>query len=117
MTSVRVLKLVVAAVVLLLAWYAGRDGAPMGVAVAIVGFGVAYLRPVLGIPAAVAMAAAALYVPGVALAVGGVALVLALLSLFVNVLFDWGGVPPSDGLSGSDATTTFGWPGDGGGWF
>jgi hypothetical protein len=103
MTSDRVLKLVIVATVLLFAWYAGREGVSMGIAVAIVGMGAAYWRAVLGIPVAVAMAAAAVYVPVLAAVAACAVVFLVLVSIFVKVVFDWGGPPPSDGLSGSDA--------------
>ncbi len=100
MVSDRVLKLVVVAIVLLVAWYAGREGVSMGAAVAIVGLGAAYWRLVLGIPVAVAMAAAAVYAAGVAAAAACVVVLLVLLSIFVNVLFEWGGPPPREPTGG-----------------
>jgi hypothetical protein len=65
MIAKRVLTPVTVAVVLLVAWYASREKLGMGIAVAILGLAATYSRGVLGIPAAVLMAAAALYVPGV----------------------------------------------------
>lgn len=61
----RVFSLVTVAAVLLVAWYAGREQVEIGVAVAILGLALAYSRRTLAIPAAIAMAAAALYLPGV----------------------------------------------------
>jgi uncharacterized membrane protein required for colicin V production len=102
MASDRVLKLVIVAVVLLFAWYAGREGVSLGIAVALVGMAAAYWRAVLGIPVAAAMTVATVYAPGVAAVAACAVVVLVLVSIFVKVTFDWGGPPPSDGLSGSD---------------
>lgn len=70
----RVFSLVTLAIVLLIAWYAGREQVEIGVAVAILGLALAYSRRTLAIPGAVVMAAAALYLPGVlaVLVLGGV---------------------------------------------
>lgn len=68
MTSDRVLKLFIVATVLAAAWYAGREAAPaLAITVVSVGLAAAFWRPVLGIPVALAMVAAAVYVPGVAI--------------------------------------------------
>ena len=61
------------------------------------------------------MVAAAFYAPALAVAATCVAGFLVLLSLFVKVTFDWGGPPPSNGLSGSEAANLSG-PASGGGW-
>ena len=79
------LKLFIVATVLAAAWYAGREAAPgLALTVAIVGLAATNWRALLGIPVAVAMAAAAVYVPGVA--IGGTVLValLAIIAAFVN---------------------------------
>ena len=65
MAAHRVLTLVNLAVVLLAAWYAGQQKLGMGIAVAIVGLVANYSFPLLAIPAAIGMAAAAMYVSGV----------------------------------------------------
>ena len=98
-------KLAIVAMVLLLAWYAGREGVSLGIAVAVVGLTAVRWRPVPGMLVAGAMAAAAVYAPGVALAAACLVVVLVLLSKFVDVLLGWGGVPPSDGLTSSDAAS------------
>lgn len=61
----RVFSLVTVAAVLVIAWYAGRDQVEIGVAAAVLGLAMAYSRPMLAIPAAAGMAAAAIYLPGV----------------------------------------------------
>ena len=114
MVSDRVLKFVIVALVLLLASLAGREGAWAAVATAIVGLSAGYWRAVLGIPTAIAMVAAVVYAPGVAVAGACLVGLLVLLSIFIKVLFDWGGPPPSNGLSGSDAANLWG-PTTGGG--
>ena len=65
MAGSRALGLFTVAVVLVVAWYASREALGMGVAVAILGLSMAYARGVVAIPAAVGLAAAALYLPGV----------------------------------------------------
>ena len=63
-SSDRLLVLVILLVVLLVAFYTSRTTAPiLGLAVALVGLVVAYFRPVLSIPVALGMAAAAATVP------------------------------------------------------
>lgn len=65
MNAGRMLTVTTVAAVLLVSWYASQEKLGMGIAVAIVGLSMAYARPVLAVPAAVGMAAAALYIPGV----------------------------------------------------
>jgi hypothetical protein len=103
----RTLKLGVVAVVLVVASYATRYGVAMFIAVMVMALMAARWRPVFGIPVAIAMAAVAAYSPAVAGVVAFLAVVLACLSGFVNTLLGWGGAPPSDGLSGSDAADLF----------
>ncbi len=61
----RLLYVVTVPAVLLVAWYAGREKLGIGIAVAVLGLALAYSRRVLAIPGALAMAGAALYLPGV----------------------------------------------------
>jgi hypothetical protein len=85
MDSDRVLKLFIVATVLAASWYAGHEAAPgMAIPVAIVGLAATHWRPVLGIPAALAMAATAVYVPGVAVGAMVVVVLLAIIAAFVN---------------------------------
>jgi hypothetical protein len=85
MTSDRVLKLFLVATVLVAAWYAGREAAPgLAITVATVGLAATFWRPVLGIPVALAMAAAAVYVPGVAIGALVLVVLLAIIAAFVN---------------------------------
>jgi uncharacterized membrane protein YgcG len=85
MTSDRVLKLFIVATVLVAAWYAGREAAPgMAITVATVGLAATFWRPVLGIPVAVAMVAAVVYVPGVAIGAMVLVVLLAIIAAFVK---------------------------------
>jgi hypothetical protein len=85
MASDRALKLFIVAAVLGIAWYAANESSPgMVIPVAIVGLATAFWRPVLGIPMAVASAAAAVYVPGVAIAAAAIVGLLALISVWVK---------------------------------
>jgi uncharacterized membrane protein YgcG len=113
MASHRALKLPIVATVLAAAWYAGREAAPaMGITVAGVGLAAAHWRAVLGIPVAVAMAAAAVHVPG--LAIGATVLVafLAIVSFLVKRALTLGPTLSSR-VSPSDASLFFG-PSSGG---
>ena len=109
MTSDRVLKLFIVATVLVAAWYAGREAAPgMAITVATVGLAATFWRPVLGIPVAVAMVAAVVYVPGVAIGAMVLVVLLAIIAAFVKAALKnaalgsgparRGSVTPGDGL-------------------
>jgi hypothetical protein len=117
MTSDRLLKLVVVAVVLLAAWYASREGFAMGLAVAVVGLPVTYRWPVLGIPAAAAMAVAAVYLPGLAVAAVVVVVLLAIVAGFVRAAFSLGPYRPGDRSPGDGMLGTGGYIDGAGGWW
>lgn len=69
------------AIVLGVAWYAGREKLELGIAVAILGLSLTYARGLIAIPAALLMAAAALYVPGVVAVMVMAGVVVILVSL------------------------------------
>jgi formate-dependent nitrite reductase membrane component NrfD len=128
MISDRVLKLFVVAAVLAAAWYAGREAAPaIAITVASVGLAATFWRPVLGIPVAVAMAAAAVYVPGVAIGAMVVVALLAMIAAFVKAAIrraalglppsSWSRVSPGDGISFGSSAGFDGGGCDGGGDF
>ena len=120
MTSDRVLKLFIVATVLVAAWYAGREAAPaFAITVASVGLAAAFWRPVLGIPVAVAMAGAAVYVPGVAIRAMVLVVLLAIIAAFVKAALKRAalGLGPvrRGSLSPADGLLYFGSSVDGGG--
>jgi hypothetical protein len=105
------------AAVLLVVWYvARREGLLLGIAVAIVALPAAYHRSVLGIPAAFAMALAAVHAPGLAAAAVAVVVLIAIVAGFVYWAFNEAPYRPRRAgadrtLSGSASYI------DGGGWF
>jgi hypothetical protein len=115
MTSDRVLKLFVVVAVLVTAWYAGHEeGQGMAMCVATVGLATAFWRPVLAIPTAVAMAAAAVYVPGVAIAATVGVFFLGTIAFFVKMALTYGPMPGSSVTPG-DGQLYIGGDVDGGG--
>ena len=122
MKSDHVLELFVLAAVLAAAWYVGDEaGPPAATAVAIVGFGTALWRPVLGIPVAIAMAVLAVYAPVVAVAVAIGLVVLGIIWMFVTVAVARGParstLTPGDGYSSIGGGIDIGGGYDAGGGF
>jgi hypothetical protein len=113
MLSNRLLKLFIVATVLAAAWYAGSEAAPaMAITVASVGLAAAHWRAVLGIPVAVATAAAAVHVPGVAFGATVLVAFLALVSFLVKRALTLG-PPLSSRVSSGDGSLFFGPSSDG----
>jgi hypothetical protein len=88
--------LCIVAGVLATAWFAGRDGAAVGLAVAFVGLAAIWWRPVLGIPAAVAIAAAAAFAPALAVVATVVVALLTLTTAYARFAFGVGPVQESN---------------------
>lgn len=115
MTSNRWPIFVIVAIVLLAAWSVSRDDLRIGVAVALVGLATTYFRPVLAIPASVAMAAASVYAPGVV--AGGIvfAAVAAPFGLLLAFAIKFPGLAGSRDNGGLGMGLGDGGGGDGGG--